>query len=70
MTNLTEKDIQTVVPKNGGIVMIVKGNHKGQKATLIDRKKSKGRGFLFLVVNFLAIISTEYDGLISTVCFW
>ena len=42
MTNLTEKDIQTVVPKNGGIVMIVKGNHKGQKATLIDRKKSKG----------------------------
>lgn len=42
MTNLTEKDIQTVVPKNGGIVIIVKGNNKGQKATLIDRKKSKG----------------------------
>lgn len=42
ITKLTESDVQTVIPKQGGVVLILKGQHKGNKATVMDRKKSKG----------------------------
>jgi len=35
-----EEDVETVIPKNGNIVVILNGEFKGQKATLINTKKN------------------------------
>jgi len=33
--------VQTVIPKANGTVIILKGEFKGEKAVVIDRKKTK-----------------------------
>lgn len=37
--DLREKDIQTVLPKLGQVVMILKGGHQGEKARVFQRDK-------------------------------
>lgn len=40
MTQLGEADVQTVIPKSG-IVLVVRGPHRGSKAQVVERKKGK-----------------------------
>ena len=35
--------IQTCIPKEGGTVLILRGEHIGAKATVLERKKNKGK---------------------------
>ena len=39
--DLREKDVQTVVPKPGGVVLILKGVHQGEKGRVYQRDKQK-----------------------------
>lgn len=39
--DLREKDVQTVVPKPGGFVRILKGIHQGEKGKIYQRDKQK-----------------------------
>ena len=41
MRDLREKDIQTVVPKPGGVVLIVRGSAQGERARVHDREKRR-----------------------------
>lgn len=37
--DLREKDVQTVVPKPGQVVLVLKGSHQGEKARVFQRDK-------------------------------
>jgi ribosomal protein L24 len=39
--DLREKDVQTIVPKPGETVLILKGSHHGQKGQVFQRDKKK-----------------------------
>lgn len=37
--DLREKDVQTVVPKPGQLILILRGSHQGEKARIFQRDK-------------------------------
>lgn len=41
LNNLREKDIQTVIPKEGGQVVILNGTYRGEKGSVVGRSKGK-----------------------------
>ena len=43
INDLSEKMIQTCIPKQGGPVLILRGNHTGEKGVILERKKNKGK---------------------------
>jgi hypothetical protein len=44
LDNILEKDLQTALPKTGGRVMILHGEHKGNVANLLERYRAKIKG--------------------------
>jgi len=46
---LREKDVETVMPKQNGLLKVLAGDHKGKIAVLLERDKKKNRVLLQFV---------------------
>ncbi len=55
MKELSEKQLQTVVPKIEGFVLVLDKKFRGQKAKIIERNKEKGE----VVVQILETLEIE-----------
>ena len=60
LNNFREKDLQTVVPKPGATILILKGKYRTQKAKLLERNKSKQQ-VIVQTLEELEIIKLEED---------
>ncbi|TNV71968.1 hypothetical protein FGO68_gene6460 [Halteria grandinella] len=56
---LREKDVETVIPKDGGEVAVLKGEYKGEVGKVIGRDKKKER--VTVQVGMMDIIEVSLD---------
>jgi hypothetical protein len=56
-----ERDLQTALPKTGGSVIILKGNHKGKRAKLLEKESQSNRGVVQLTDDFQHVICALDD---------
>lgn len=61
MRDLREKDVQTVVPKPGGVVLILKGPHQGEKGRVYQRDKHKEKLIVQTTTELEMVTLTEDD---------
>lgn len=59
--DLREKDLETVMPKIGEEVMVVKGKHKGTSGKLLERDKKKNKVRLMLNNTSFDIVELTQD---------
>jgi len=66
LQGVVEKDVETALPKTGGLVVILRGEHKGQRGTLMRKNKKKQTADVQLLED-LTIVNMDYDDICQSV---